>query len=533
MYKYLLFGGKKWTQLIHNGVLLAPPYQVHQQPVIINNQEIKLTPLEEEFLTYYAKYLDTIYVENPKFNKNFYNDFLKLSSNPIFKSTKLENIDFTPIINHINKQKEIKNNLSPEQKEKIKNIKLLEEEKYQYALLDGEKVKVGNYRIEPPGIFLGRGKHPLIGKIKKRINHNDITLNLSKDAPVPSGDWKEIIHDNNAEWLAKWKDPITNKTKYMFLSMESPLKASSDEAKFNLARKLINKIKSIREKYLLDIQNNNLVYQQLGVALYLIDELALRVGSKKKETEADTVGVTSLRVEHIIILNDKEIKLDFLGKDSIRFCKVISLPELIHQRIKQFMDKKDKSDQLFDLIDNKMLNNYLEQFMKGLTAKVFRTFKASFTFQKEINKINLSKLDNLSPNDKINFLMSMVNQANASVATLCNHQKVMNQRFNEQVEKLEEKIKNYKQKIKKLKEKKNNKDKIDNYQNKIILIKEKIQEKKSLKNISLGTSKTNYIDPRILISFAKRNNIPLEKLFTPSLLNRFKWAIDINPEFQF
>jgi DNA topoisomerase-1 len=197
------------------------------------------------------------------------------------------------------------------------------------------------------------------------------------------------------------------------------------------------------------------------------------------------------------------------------------------------MDKKDKSDQLFDLINNKMLNNYLEQFMKGLTAKVFRTFKASLTFQKELNKINLSKLDNLSPNDKINFLMSMVNQANASVATLCNHQKVMNQRFNEQVEKLEEKIKNYKQKIKKLKEKNNNKEKINNYQNKIILIKEKIQEKKSLKNISLGTSKTNYIDPRILISFAKRNNIPLEKLFTPSLLNRFKWAIDINPDFQF
>lgn len=530
MYKYLLFGGKKWYQLIHNGVLIAPEYQVHQQPIIINNQTIKLKPLEEEYLTYYAKYLNTSYIENPKFNKNFYQDFLKLTSNPIFKSTKLENIDLSFISNHLLKQKDIKNNLTNEQKDKIKNIKLQEEEKFQFAILDGNKVKVGNYRVEPPGIFLGRGKHPLIGKIKKRINYNDITLNLSKDAPIPTGNWIEIIHDNDAEWLAKWKDPITNKTKYMFLSMESPLKASSDEAKFNLARKLQSKIKSIREKYFNDIHNNNQVNQQLGVSLYLIDELALRVGGKKKETEADTVGVTSLRVEHLNIINDEEIKLDFLGKDSVRYCKVIKLTNIIHQRIKQFMDNKNKSDQLFDLIDNKMLNNYLENFMKGLTAKVFRTFKASQTFQKELDKINLSKLDNLSPNDKNNFLMSMVNQANASVASLCNHQKIMNQRFQELILNLEDKIKNYKQKIKKLTK---INPKIKNYQNKINLIKEKIQEKKSLKNISLGTSKTNYIDPRILISFSKRNNIPIEKLFTTSLLNRFKWAIDIDPNFKF
>ncbi len=60
--------------------------------------------------------------------------------------------------------------------------------------------------------------------------------------------------------------------------------------------------------------------RQLGVATYLIDTLALRAGNEKdSEEEADTVGCCSLRVEHIEILPNNQIKLDFLGKDSMRY----------------------------------------------------------------------------------------------------------------------------------------------------------------------------------------------------------------------
>ena len=41
---------------------------------------------------------------------------------------------------------------------------------------------VGNFRIEPPGIFLGRGCHPKAGKIKRRIYPEDITLNIDNKA---------------------------------------------------------------------------------------------------------------------------------------------------------------------------------------------------------------------------------------------------------------------------------------------------------------------------------------------------------------
>ena len=38
--------------------------------------------------------------------------------------------------------------------------------------------QVGNFRVEPPGLFRGRGEHPKMGKFKKRIYPTDITINI-------------------------------------------------------------------------------------------------------------------------------------------------------------------------------------------------------------------------------------------------------------------------------------------------------------------------------------------------------------------
>lgn len=51
--------------------------------------------------------------------------------------------------------------------EKIKEKIELLEESYKYCIMNGIKQTVGNYKIEPPGIFIGRGNHPNLGKIKK------------------------------------------------------------------------------------------------------------------------------------------------------------------------------------------------------------------------------------------------------------------------------------------------------------------------------------------------------------------------------
>ena len=178
------------------------------------------------------------------------------------------------------------------------------------------------------------------------------------------------------------------------------------------------------------------------------------------------------------------------------------------------------------------MNQYLEEFMPDLTAKVWRTYNASTVFQKELDKINEEKVMAIHESDRINYLITMFNQANTTVALLCNHQKTVSGKLDEQIEKLDKKIKDLKKKKKKYLEKKK-KELADKVSSKLKLTRLKKDNKLKMKNVSLGTSKMNYIDPRIIFSFIKKFDIPPEKLFTSSLLKRFQWASDVDKNYRF
>ena len=533
--KYLLYGGggKQWDVMIHNGPMFAPLYEPHNIPVIINGTKHQLGGLAEEYITMYARYIDTDYVKKPRFNKNFLHDWKKILPNHI-KVNNMEEVDASDIKKHLDKIKEKKNNMTKEEKDLLKEENKKIEEPYMYCVVNGGRMKVGNYKIEPPGIFLGRGDHPKLGMIKKRVNPEDVIINLSKDAPIPkpnvSGKWKQVIHNNEVVWLATWNDNISGKNKYVFTSMESIFKSKSDMDKFDLARKLKKKAQSIRMTYYEDMKKSDMIPRQHAVALYLIDNLALRVGGAKdtKET-ADTVGVTSLRVEHIMLLDNDTIKLDFLGKDSVRYCRKVKLDNLVYNYIKDFTTNKNKKADLFDKISSSSLNNYLNSMLEGLTAKVWRTYNASSLFQKELEKVNTNTLEKMPESERINYLISIFNQANTAVALLCNHQKNVSSDIDKALDKINESIKKYKDRKKKSKDK----EKIKLYEAKILTLKLKRDTKEKMKNVSLGTSKTNYIDPRIIFAFIKRYNIPEEKLFNKALLTRFEWARNVDMNYRF
>ena len=59
------------------------------------------------------------------------------------------------------------------------------------------------------------------------------------------------------------------------------------------------------------------------------------------------------------------------------------------------------------------------------------------------------------------------------------------------------------------------------------------QTKVELKNVSLGTSKINYNDPRITIAWCKRFDVPIQKPFPKTLLSKFAWAMGVEPEYKF
>ena len=141
------------------------------------------------------------------------------------------------------------------------------------------------------------------------------------------------------------------------------------------------------------METGNQEMQQLGVATFFIDKLALRVGNEKGEDEADTVGCCSLRVEHVSVHDTKQqIIFDFLGKDSMRYYNQVDVPACVHKIMLNCMFKpkngervrKDPKDDLFDQINAGRLNDYLKTHMKDLSAKVFRTFNASTVLEKQL-----------------------------------------------------------------------------------------------------------------------------------------------------
>ena len=71
--------------------------------------------------------------------------------------------------------------------------------------------------------------------------------------------------------------------------------------------------------------------------------------------------------------------------------------------------------------------------MKGLTAKVFRTFNASVTFQQQ--------LDLLTPRGaSVQEKLNAYNKANRIVAILCNHQRAVPKTHEQSMTKMKEKV---------------------------------------------------------------------------------------------
>ena len=68
---------------------------------------------------------------------------------------------------------------------------------------------------------------------------------------------------------------------------------------------------------------------------------------------------------------------------------------------------------------------------------------------------------------------------------------------------------------------------------KIRLLKTKRNTKEKMKNVSLTTSKNNYIDPRIIVGFMKKFSIPFDKIFNEKLIKRFEWAMSVKEDYKF
>ncbi|XP_037084651.1 DNA topoisomerase I, mitochondrial-like isoform X1 [Pollicipes pollicipes] len=549
--------GVKWRFLEHKGPLLAPEYEPlpHHVKFFYNGHEMKLSPLAEEVATFYARMLDHDYTTKEVFNTNFFRDWRKcMTEKEKEKITALKKCDFTKMAAYFKEKTEEKKAMSKEEKKKLKEANEAITKEYGFCTLDGHTEKIGNFRVEPPGLFRGRGEHPKQGMVKRRITSEDIIINCSKESEVPKPPaghkWKEVRHDNTVTWLASWTENIQGQIKYVMLNAASRLKGEKDWQKYETARRLNKCVDEIRESYKNDFKSKEMRIRQRAVAMYFIDKLALRAGNEKDEDQADTVGCCSLRVEHIKLeeeLNGKQyvVVFDFLGKDSIRYYNEISVEKRVFKNLQLFMENKGQGDDLFDRLSTMILNKHLNEQMEGLTAKVFRTYNASRTLQEQLD--SLTEAD-MTVNEKI----LAYNRANRAVAILCNHQRAVPKTFEKSMENLMNKIaekketlaeaeKQYKSAKKAAKssvkeqavctQKRKAVERIREQLNKLEL---SATDKEENKEIALGTSKLNYLDPRISVAWCKKWDVPIEKVYNKTQRDKFRWAIDMaGPDFVF
>ena len=61
----------------------------------------------------------------------------------------------------------------------------------------------------------------------------------------------------------------------------------------------------------------------------------------------------------------------------------------------------------------------------------------------------------------------------------------------------------------------------------------KFKNKEDNKAVALGTSKINYMDPRITIAWCKKREVQIEKIFPKTLRAKFAWAMPTPRNYEF
>lgn len=229
--------GVKWNSLEHKGPVFAPPYERVPKNVrfFYNGKPLQLSEETEECATFYAKMLNHDYCTKQIFNDNFFKDFRKTMTKEEKEIIKdFNKCNFEELHQYFLAESEKRKNASKEEKlaKKLENEALIKE--YGICIIDGHKEKIGNFRLEPPGLFRGRGEHPKMGMIKRRIRAEDVSINCGKDSnippPPPGHRWKEVVHNNTVTWLASWVENVQGQVKYIMLNPSSKLKGEKDRS---------------------------------------------------------------------------------------------------------------------------------------------------------------------------------------------------------------------------------------------------------------------------------------------------------------
>jgi DNA topoisomerase-1 len=432
-------------QLHHNGILVPPRYVAKGLTIKVRGETVKLTDEQEEMAMAWAKKKGTPYVEDPAFADNFHADLSKKLGIEVLPG----DVDYSAVLKVVEEERAWRASLSREERKALaaerKAKREANKEFHGYALVDGVRMEVGNYTVEPSSIFMGRGSHPMRGHWKEGPREEDIELNLSPEAPRPPGSWKAIVWEPDSMWIARWRDKLSVKMKYVWLSESSLVKQRKDIEKFEMAKELRRNIDRVQQHILENLDAEDLRRRKTATVCYLIDHLKIRVGDEKDPDEADTVGASTLRPEHIQFEGDGAVAFDFLGKDSVRHVLKEKLPSRVVENLKEFSASAEST--LFDGVDSKRVSEFLDEVMTGLSSKVFRTYYASEAVETKLKETPVYAGDP----DYLKKHVAMM--ANLDAAKVCNHKRTIPKTWESSLQRKKDRLEDRRAKAKENEEK--------------------------------------------------------------------------------
>ncbi|XP_027017561.2 DNA topoisomerase 1 isoform X3 [Tachysurus fulvidraco] len=460
--------GIKWKFLEHNGPYFPPEYQPLPDKVkfYYDGKPVKLSLAAEEVALFFAQMLDHEYTTKDVFRDNFFADWRKeMTLEERMLITDLNKCDFGELHAMHRERVEARKNMSKEEKLVIKeaNQKILEE--YGYCMLDKHRERIGNFKIEPPALFRGRGEHPKQGMLKKRIRPEDVTINCSRDSriPVPPAghSWKEVRHDNTVTWLASWTENIQGSCKYVMLNANSKLKGEKDWEKYEVARKLKTCVDAIRAQYQQDLKSKQMGVRQRAVALYFIDKTALL----NKHLSSLMPGLTAKVFRTYNASMTLQQQLKELSNPSDNQAEKLLSYNRANRAVAVLCNHQRAAPKTF------------EQSMANLQAKIESRKEQLALAKKELKQAKKEAKANSDSK-----LLAVVEKKKKTV-----------HRCEEQLLRMEVQA----------------------------------TDKEENKQIALSTSKLNYLDPRISVAWCKNMEVPLDKIYNKTQRDKFAWAIDM------
>ena len=269
----------------------------------------------------------------------------------------------------------------------------------------------------------------------------------------------------------------------------------------------------------------------------------MRVGDEKDPDEADTVGATTLRKEHLKFkeIDDKHkvLEFSFLGKDSVPWQKSILIDSddklLLFNNLSLFTKNKKETDPIFDNINSMKVNTFLRNIdpknVPGLTAKVFRTFIATNIVKKSLKSPPIIVKPESTEFEKL----YVAKYANLQAAITCNHKKGVDPKNPASITAIAKYEDSMKKKIDLINNLKADlKDKNWKTENQKLRLVERVQKlefqvklQKETREYNLGTSLRNYIDPRVFRSWMNIVGLDWNKMYTSTLQRKFLWVDNV------